>query len=892
MAIRRRLQAWLSWFPWYRRRAREADLERELRDHLELEAEEQGAAGLSPREAAYAAHRALGNTLKIEEDVRAAWGFRWFETFVQDVGFAFRMLRKSAGFTAVAVLTLALGIGANSAMFSVIENVLLRPLPYDHPQQLIEVWNTYLPAVPLGGLSPGDFQDWRTQATTVSAMGGFSWDESGANLTGDESPARVKINYASANLFPMLGVKPAVGRFFLPAEDRPGSAPIVTLSHHFWQSRFGSDPGVLGRVVTLDGLRYTIVGVLPGHSGVLDSPDLWMPLGQYSDYPLTNHTYHPIEAIARLKPGVTIAQARAEFESLNRQSAIAYPAQHKGFGVLVRPLQNPAAAQMRQSLLVLFAAVGLVLLIACANIVNLLLARNAAREKEIAVRIAIGASSRRLMQQLLTESILLALAGGALGIALAAAGVKLLGALAPANLSAVQTSHLNGVVFLLTLAVCVLVGIACGLLPALQVRKTNVNAALKQGSKGSGAFSARKLHNLVVVFEIALALVPLIGAGLLLRSLHDLLNVSPGFRADHLLTMHVPMASMSTDAYNKMARAQRQDATEKRGLEFLQIVQEVDALPSVKSAAGIGVLPLGSQIQYQSASRFVIENRPIPDAGVRPIVQTRVITPGYFSTVGVPLFRGRTLTQEDWNSSNIDIDEAMARRFWPHGDALGKRINLCSLERTPCWFSIVGVVGNVHQFGLDGAPTYDAYYCGGWTAYLLIRTSSDPRLITFAATNVIHKIDPMLPVDAVSTMDEILSDTLSPRRFSALLIGIFAALALSLAAIGIYGVMSYMVGKRASEIGIRMALGAQPRDALRLIVGHGAKLGLCGIVVGVVGALLLTRLMTSLLYGVHASDPLTFIAISALLMLVALTACYIPARRAMHVDPVTALSYE
>jgi len=722
-------------------------------------------------------------------------------------------------------------------------------------------------------------------------MGGLCWYGFGANLTGDESPARVNINYASANLFPILGVKPVAGRVFLPAEDRPGSAPIVILSHHFWQSRFGSDPGVLGRVVTLDGLRYGIVGVLPGNSGVVDSPDLWMPLGHYAD-PLTDHTYHGIDAIARLKPGVTMAQARAEFDSLNRQSAIAYPAEHKGFGVLVGPLQNPAAAQMHQTLLVLFGAVGLVLLIACANIVNLLLARNAAREKEIALRIAVGANSRRLTQQLLTESVFLALAGGALGTALAGAGVKLLGALAPANLSAVQTSHLNGVVFLFTLAVCVLAGVGCGLLPTLQLRKTDVNAALKQGGKGSGAFSGRKLHNFVVVAEIALALVPLIGAGLLLRSLHELLNVSPGFRVDHLLTMHVPMATNSSNVYNKMTRAQRRDATEKRSLEFLQIVQQVDALPGVKSAAGVSALPLGAQVQYASASRFVIENRPIPDAGVRPIVQTRVITPGYFSTVGVPLFRGRTLTQEDWNSSNIAIDEAMARRFWPHGDALGKRINLCSLAPTPCWFSIVGVVGNVHQFGLDAAPTYDAYYCGGWTDHLLIRTSSDPHVIASAATNVIHKIDPMLPVDAVSTMDEILSDTLSPRRFSALLISIFAALALSLAAIGIYGVMSYMVSKRASEIGIRMALGARPRDALYLIVGHGAKLALCGIVVGVVGALLLTRLMTSLLYGVHASDPLTFIAISALLMLVALAACYIPARRAMRVDPMTALNYE
>jgi putative ABC transport system permease protein len=645
----------------------------------------------------------------------------------------------------------------------------------------------------------------------------------------------------------------------------------------------------MSRTVTLDGLRYTIVGALPATSDLLDSPDLWMPLGQYND-DFTDHTYHQIEALARLKPGKKVAQARAEFEALNRESAIAYPAQHKGFGVVVRPMQNPAAAQMRQSLLVLFAAIGLVLLIACANIVNLLLARNAAREKEIALRIALGANYRRLMQQLLTESMLLALAGGALGIALATAGVKILGALAPASLSAVQTLHLDGAVFLFTLAVCLIVGIVCGLLPALQVRKTNVNSALKQGTKGSGPLSIRKLHNLLVVSEIALALVPLVGAGLLLRSLHDLLNVSPGFRADHLLSLHIPIAATPDAQLTKMTPEQRQDITQKRGLEFLQIVQQIEGLPGVKSAAGVSILPMGSQIQ--SASRFVIEGRAVPDAGIRPIAETRVVTPGYFPTVGTPLLRGRTLTQEDWNTSNIDINEAMARRFWPRGDALGKRINLCSLEAKPCWFSIVGIVGNVHQFGLDAAPTYDAYFCVGWTDYLLIRTSSEPHLIASASTDVIHKIDPMLPVANVRTMDEILSGTLAPQRFSAVLISIFAVMAMCLAAIGIYGVMSYMVGKRANEIGIRMALGAQPRDVLRLIVLHGAKLALVGIAIGAAGALALTRLMASLLYGVRANDPLTFIAVAVLLVAVALAACYIPALRAMRVDPLVALKYE
>ncbi len=811
-------------------------------------------------------------------------------TLLQDVRYALRLLRKSPGFTAVAVLTLALGIGANTAIFSVIESVLLRPLPYDRPQQLIEIWDTYVvaPGVPLG-IAPGDFRDWREQATTVSAMAGFSWLADGANFTGGESPQRVEIQYATSNLFPLLGVKLVAGRFFLSAEDRPGSAPIVILSHHFWQSRFGSDLAVLGRTMTLDGLRYSIVGILPGNSGVLDSPDLWMPLGQYGA-DLTNHAYHEIEAIARLRPGVTIAQAQAEFEAFNRRSAISYPEPHKGFGVLVRPMQNPAAAQMRQSLLVLFAAAGLVLLIACANVVNLLLARNAAREKEIALRIAIGASSRRLMQQLLTESMLLAFAGGALGIALAAVGVRILGALAPANLVVVRTSRLDSAVLLFTLSACVLVGLVCGLLPALQVRKTNVNTALKTGSKGRGAFSGRKLHSFVVISEIALALVPLVGAGLLLRSLHDLLNVGLGFRADHLLTMHVRMAAIPADAYAKMTTAQRKAATQKQSLEFLQIVQQLRAIPGVKSAAGISLLSLGSGLR--GTGRFVIEGRPIPDAGIRPVSWNRVITPSYFSTAGIPLLRGRALTQEDWNASNIVIDETMARHFWPNSDALGKRLNFCSLEPKPCWFSIVGIVGSVHQFGLDAPSTFAAYFCGGWTDYLLIRTSSDPHLVASVAINDIHKIDPMLPVDKVSTMEEVLSGTISPRRFSAVLISIFAALALALATIGIYGVMSYMVGRRTGEIGIRMALGAQQRDIRLLVLGQGAKLALIGVAIGIAGAFGLTRFLSSELYGVKATDPLTFVGVAILLTLVAVAACYIPARRAMRLDPMVALRHE
>jgi putative ABC transport system permease protein len=433
-------------------------------------------------------------------------------------------------------------------------------------------------------------------------------------------------------------------------------------------------------------------------------------------------------------------------------------------------------------------------------------------------------------------------------------------------------------------------GIVCGLLPALQARTANVNAVLKQGSKSTGAASSVKLHNLLVIAEIALALIPLIGAGLLLRSLHELLNVSPGLQPDHLLTMFIPQAALPPAQLSKLTPAQQTQLTQKQSLQFEQVIDQVDGLPGVKSAAGIDDLPLASHITQ--ASRFVIEGQPIPDAGGRPIAEFRTVTPGYFSTVGTPLLSGRAVGEQDWDGLHVDINEAMARRFWPHGEAIGKRVNLCSLNPQPCWVTIVGIVGNVHQFGLDAPPTYDIYYSGGWTPYLIIRTTSDPNRLALAATNVVHKIDPALPVADVMTMDDLLSGTLSPRRFSAVLTGVFAVLALLLAAVGIYGVMSYMVGKRVNEIGIRMALGAQPGDVLRLVVGHGTKLALIGVAIGIVGALALTRLMTSLLFHVKPADPATFAGVAIVLTLVALVACYIPARRAMRVDPMTALRYE
>ncbi len=812
------------------------------------------------------------------------------QTVLQDLRYGLRLLARSPGFTAVAVLTLALGIGANTAIFSVIERVLLRPLPYDQPQQLIEIWNTYLPAVPLAGLTPGDFDDWQKEATTASGMAAYSWwDKGGVNLTGDQSPEHVSLNYATSNLFSMLGEKPAAGQFFGPEDDRPGGPPVVILAHHFWQSRFGASPNVVGHTLTLDGAHYTVLGVLPGDEGLLDSSDLWMPMGLYPHNSPADHTYHAVAGLARLKPGVPLAQARAEFESLSRRSAAQYPTEHRNFGVVVRRMQDPLAAQMRPGLLVLFGAVGLVLLIACANAVNLLLARNAARQTEIALRTALGADSGRIARQLLTESVVLALLGGAVAVALSAAGVRFLSALAPPSLAVLHKITLDGRVLVATAALCIAVGLVCGLLPALQARKTDVNFALKQAGRSSGAFSSRRLHNLLVVSEVALALVLLAGAGLLLRSLNDLLRVSPGFRADHLLSMYIPQAAVPGAEAAKLTLAEWKLLAQKQSSEFQQIIDRVEGLPGVKSAAGIDVLPLASEIQQ--AARFVVEGQPIPDAGVRPITQTRGVTSGYFATMGIPLVQGRAVGPEDYSSS-LDINEAMARRFWPHGDAIGKRINLCSLEPKPCWWIIVGIVGNVHQFGLDAAPTYDSYFSGGWTPFLLIRAASDPRLLPSAARAVIHEIDPALPVTEVMTVDQLLSDSVAPRRFSALLTAVFAALALILAAVGTYGVMAYMIGRRTNEIGIRMALGAQRQDVLRLVMREGAWLAGTGILAGFAGSLVLSRLLRGLLFGVKPTDPVTFAAAVAGLFVVAMLACYIPARRAMRVNPMVALRRE
>ena len=810
-------------------------------------------------------------------------------SFLQDARYGARLLRKSPGFTAVAVLTLALGIGANTAVFSVVERVLLRPLPYPHPEQLVRISTSYPPIFSRLSISPGDYQDWKRDAKSFSQMGAYTEIPVGFNMTGSGEPQRVVANFATSSLFPTLGVAALTGRTFNEEEDKASGPMVAVLTERFWRTRMNGDASLVGRSVTLDNRGFTVVGIVPDDTHVLSGPDIWLPMGQAPD-DLNEHVHHGFSTIARLGPGVALAAARAEVEGLHRQEQQAYPDSHRNWTVETERLEDRSARQLRSTLMVLFGAVGLVLLIATFNITFLQLARNAAREKEIALRTALGASPGRLVRQLLTESVLLAACGGAAGLVIAVVASRALFALVPAKLAVVREASLNGTILAFTAAACLAAGVLCGLLPALQARAVRLAAFLNPGGKGSGVMGRHRIHHTLVVAEIALALIPLAGAGLLLRSLQHVLQVDPGFRATGLLTMEVAQAGLPYAEAQKLTPEEQTELAKKQSLQFEQIAERIQSLPGVTAVGGISTLPVQSELRQ--ASRFVVDGQPIPDTGIRPVAQVRNASLGYFAAAGIPLLRGRTFTADDWVVQNIVISQTMARRFWADGDPLGARVNFCSLDPKPCWFSVVGVVGEVRQMGLDTPATYDAYFAGGWTDHLMIRTAGDPHQVAAAAAEVIRKADPTLPVARVLTMEEVLSDSVAARRFSTVLIGIFAGLALLLAAVGTYGVMNTTVRHRTGEIAIRMALGAQPASVLRSFVGQGARLAVIGVAAGTAGALAISPLLSTLLFGVPARDPATFFGVAALLVAVALVACYIPAHRAMRVDPMAALRNE
>ena len=810
------------------------------------------------------------------------------ETIWQDLRYALRSIRRMPAFAAAAVLTLALGIGANTAIFSVIERVLLRPLPYKDPQRLVQIWNTYPPTIPQGPNSAGDFRDFQQRAHTISGMAAYIDTPRGLNFTGQGEPQRLELRYVTSGLFPLLGIDPVVGRNFGSEDDKPGSSSNVMISHRLWETGFGSDPAVVGRTLTLDGRGYTVLGVIPEQLRLAPNTDIWMPISQYDPGP-DPYRYHEFNIIGRLKPGVGIDQAQTELTALNHQQQQALPVTHKNFGILITPMQDPSATKMRTALLVLFGAVGLVLLVACVNFVNLLMTRNAARERDLALRVALGASRRRLLSQLLAESVLLSLLGGVLGVFLAEAGLRLLATVAPSDLSGINDAGLNLLVLAFTLAISLLSGIESGLIPALQMLNPDVHHFLKEGDRTTGTAGGQVVRRVLVVSEIALAIIPLIGAGLLFRSFHRLLEVDPGFQHDHILAMELDTPQLPLAEQSGLTIEQRIASLRNESIQYDELMARIPALPGVKAAGGISVLPLGSSMR--SASRFVVEGQPIPEDGARPVAETRGVNPGYFTAMDIPLRMGRLLDAHDYGSQNIMVNEALAQKFWPGGDAVGRRIDFCSVSPQPCWTTIVGVVGNVHQYGLEGAPTptYDTYGAQGWMWYTVVRTTSNPVALAQTVIAEIHKFDPNLPITHLMTLDTLLADSVSPRKFSTFLLGLFAGLALLLATIGVYAVMSYAVRLRTREIGIRIALGARPRNIFVLIVGAGARLVAAGTVLGLAGALAVTKLLSTILYGVTATDPMTFCAIALLLGTVALAACYVPARQAMRVDPITAL---
>jgi len=803
------------------------------------------------------------------------------DTTTQDLKFAIRMLAKSPGFTLIAVLTLALGIGANTAIFSVVNAVLLRPLPFKDASQLVRLRETYK-LVGNVSVSYPDFLDWRQQSHAFADMSVVN--NVNFNLSGIAQPENIAGYAVSPNFLTLLGVSPILGRDLLPSEEKPGTAPVALLSYQLWQSHLGGDPAVIGRSITLDGRSFSIVGVLPATFRFLDTTDVIVPIGFFAADFTDRAQRGDTDVVGRLAPGVTLSQAALEMNTIAARLAQQYPQTNHGFGAHLESLREAFTGDTRLAVLVLFGAVVFVLLIACVNVANLFLVRGAARAREIALRQAFGASRGRLIRQMLTESLVLAFCGGALGLILGAWGISGLGHLLPADSMQMMGVRMDLSVLLFAAAMIALVTFAFGLIPALQATRPDVHETLKEG--GRSATSTRGQHRLrgaLAIAETALALVLLVGAGLMLKSLYHLIQVSPGFQPARVLYMEM---DLRTDQYSKDPAI----------LNFWQqVLDRVRVIPGVESAALGTVVPLTGN---HRRSDITIEGLPIPGPGEFPHPDRHTVSADYITTMGTPLLRGRNFSDAD-NETAPDvalINSTMARRFFTDGDAIGKRFLWGHPGKDEKWITIVGVVADTKLYGLDNPARLEVYspYRQSPSAdmNLVVRSAVDPASLTSAIRSAVAAIDKDQPIFDVHTMQQLVDDSISTRRLTLVLLGIFSALALILAAIGIYGVMAYTVALRTQEIGIRMALGAQQKDVLRLVLGQGARIAFFGVAIGLAAAAALGRLLSSLLFSVSASDPITFAAVAVLLISVALLACYIPARRAMRVDPLIALRHE
>ncbi len=815
------------------------------------------------------------------------------ETLLHDLRYGLRMLVKSPSFTAVAIVTLALGIGANTALFSVINGVLLSPLPFPESEQLVTLHENK-PNFEGGSVSYPNFRDWQKDSHTFSGMAvGRTYAFS---LTGIGDAEQVGGEFISADYFPLLGVKPVIGRTFSEDEDQVGAGPVALISAGLWQRKFSSAPDILGKSITLDAKDYTIVGVIPSNFHLripgFREADAYVPIGQWNNPLLLQRGAGlGMHGIGRLKPGVTIQQARADMETVTRNLAIAFPDADKGISAMVAPLKERIVGHVRPLLLVLLAAVGFVLLIACVNVANLLLARATGRTREFAVRAALGASQARVVRQLLTESVLLALVGGGLGLLLAAWGTRAALGVLPTALPRAEQVGLDPHVLLFTFAISLFAGVFFGLTPALRTSRPDLQETLKRG--GRGASGARHItQGVFVVVEIALALVLLIGAGLTIRSLTKLWNVDPGFNPHNVLTFGLSLPPSMMGATPDAIRG-----------AFREFDDKLAGVPGVQAVSQTwGAIPLGDDDEQL----FLLEGQPKPtNENDMNWAIDYIVEPNYLKAMGIPLLRGRFFTALDNEHAPlvVVIDDVFAQKYFPNQDPIGKRINL---NRFPQLAEIVGVVGHVNQWGLatDDQQTLrsDLYIPCLQMPNDFVAVAPSGSAVVVRASNTAGLLDSVRHISAqmsnqqvifgAQTMDSLVADSVASQRFTMILLVVFAVLALCLATVGIYGVISYVVGQRGREIGIRMAMGAQPRDILRLILGRGGKLAAFGVAVGLAAALGLTRLMASLLYGVGATDPLTFGGVAVLLTLVALAACYVPARRATKVDPIEALRYE
>jgi putative ABC transport system permease protein len=868
----------------FRRRRMQGDLSEEIREHLEEKVEELVEGGMPREEAVFEARRQFGGVTQIEERSRETWQWPSIESIFADIRYGLRMLRKHPGFTVVAVLTLAIGIGANTAIFSVVNTVLLRPLPYPHADRIVYLseWSQEVPDM---SIAMANFADWQKMNTVFESL--VAYRAENLNLTGQGEPQRLAIREVTAGLFPTLGVEPILGRELTPDDDKPGAEPVILLSDSLWARNFGRDPSVLGRRLNLDGELFTVIGVLPSshfHPSWRQF-DAFTSLGRLKNViggPKRRDEHPGIYAYGRMKPGVTVEQARADMIAIAAQLGKQYKS-NVGSSVVVMPLLDAVVEDVRPSLLVLMGAVGFVLLIACANVANLMTSRATERRREVALRCALGASGARLARQFLCESILLALIGGALGLVVAYCTTTTLAQMAAAAVPRIQDVAIDRRVLTFTFAVSVLTGIVFGVFPALTAYRSDPNEVLKSSSTAGGSLAHMNFRNVLAAAEIAISLVLLVGAGLTLKSLYRIVQADAGFDTNGVLAASF---SMPDNQYK---------TDEQKRLLVQQLVEKASALPGVTAAGFKNPLLGGNQ------TGFMVEGRPKPEPGKAPSTEIARVTPGAMEAMGIRLLQGRFFDAGDNEQSMkvLIIDEKMARQSWPGEDPIGKRM-LVMLGPEPHgaipWMTVVGVVRQVKNYGVDQPTRVEAFVPNalfpGSGGNLVLRSQQDPEHLVSAVRRTLHSLDPNMPLFNVRTLREVSEENVAPRKLSVLLLSLFSAIALVLAVLGIYGVMAYVVVGRTREIGLRIALGAKPGDVLGLVLGQGARVALSGVVAGVVASLALTHLMRSLLFQVSATDPVTFGAVAVLLSGTAVLACYIPARAAMGLDPVSTLRYE